>query len=216
MEQFEIIWILDLKTMSTLPKKSNKETKLSAEIMPENIFKDIDPRDPIVVLDDIISHLQEMQDLLITEREVKLKQKNKKALTQKLKLSSRHPLLILARRYCEQAQNFLNEFWFEQQKHLMQYGLDIPIDDVASEIERLTWLHPVILSKTWRYVTEQTTSQKVTRRVGIINLPPAREVIVDCVSKSEKALLSFSKKRTEQKNRTEEMLKLLEQIKHNI
>ncbi|MFA6551451.1 MAG: hypothetical protein WCV41_02920, partial [Patescibacteria group bacterium] len=88
--------------------------------------------------------------------------------------------------------------------------------DVASEIERLTWLHPVILSKTWRYVTEQTATRKIIRRAGIINLPPAREVIVDCVSKSEKALLSFSKKRAEQKNRTEEMIKLLKQIKHSI
>jgi hypothetical protein len=203
--------------MDTANKKSNKkQTELSDKIMPENIFKDIDPRDPIVVIDDIISHLQEMQDMLISERETKLNRKNKKTLNHKITLSSRHPLLTLARRYCEQAQNFLNEFWFEQQKNLMQYGLDIPIDDVAGEIERLTWFYPVILSKAWRYATEKITPEKIIRRANTVNLPPAREVLIDCVGKSEKALMSFNKKRAEQKERTEELLKLLGQIKQNI
>ncbi|PIT93591.1 hypothetical protein COU00_03565 [Candidatus Falkowbacteria bacterium CG10_big_fil_rev_8_21_14_0_10_43_11] len=197
-------------------KKQNKKAKAVQRVMPENIFRDIDPRDPIVVLDDIISHLQEMQDALIEERELKFKRQNGRQHKSKIVAASSHPLVAGARRYAELTQVFLDEFWFEQQKHLIQYGLDIPIDDIASEIERLTWFYPVILSKSWRYVTEQKSPPQIPRRANIINLPSSREVLIDCVGKSEKALLSFSKKRTEQRERTAEMLKLLEQIKERV
>ena len=203
--------------MDTTNKKTNKKpAELSNTVMPENIFKDIDPRDPIVVLDDIISHLQEMQDALIEERELKFKQQSGWQHKPRIAAASSHPLVTGARRYAELTQAFLDEFWFEQQRFVMNYGVAVTIDDVASEIERLTWLYPVILSKAWRYVTEQTTPRQIIRRTNIINLPPSREVIIDCVNKSEKALLSFSKKRAGQKERTQEMLKLLGQIKQGI
>jgi len=213
---FENYKILKLKIMNTTNKKTHKkQAELSNKILPENIFKDIDPRDPIVVLDDIISHLQEMQDALIEERELKFKRPGKR-LKPKIAIASNHPLITGARRYAELTQKFLNEFWFEQQRLVMSYGVSITIDDVASEIERLTWLYPVILSKAWRHVTEQTAPRKIIRYVSAINLPPSHEVIIDCVNKSEKALLSFNKKRAEQRARTQEMLNLLKQIKQGL
>lgn len=207
--------------MSISPKKSSTENHL-ANIAPKNIFADIDPRDPIVVIDDIISHLQEMQEILIAERELEhnpAKQRLRRAYERRRNLS-RHPLLVLARRYSELAQDFLNEFWFEQQKMVMQYGVEVSIDDLAEEIDRIAWLHPVILSKTWRYLTEKSSSPRLleiqAQRLNPHQLPPALFVIEECVKKSTSALNSFLQKRSFQNERASEMLKLLGQIKQGV
>ena len=200
--------------MPASPKKSNakKEPGLTAKILPDSIFQGIDPRDPILVLDDMISHLQEMQEELIAQRQYGIRHGGKNS-RGKRPLNSEPILLGVARRYAELTQTFLDEFWFEQQRFVMRYGIALTIDDVEREIERLTWLYPVILSKAWRHIAEQ---KNPARRSNVINLPPPRQVIIDCVNKSEKALLSFQRKRGEQTGRTLEMLRLLQELKNNL
>jgi len=202
-------------------KKPNKKIT-EQQVMPKNIFQDIDPRDPIVVIDDIISHLQEMQEMLIAERELEhnpTKRRLRRVYERRRNLS-RHPLLVLARRYSELAQDFLNEFWFEQQKMMLQYGVEISVDDLSEEIDRIAWLHPVILSKAWRYLTEKAAPPRLlevqTRRPNLRQLPSSVFVIEECIKKSTFALNSFLRKRSSQNERASEMLKLLEQIQQGV
>ncbi len=202
-------------------QKSNKKI-VGQKVAPKNIFSDIDPRDPIVVIDDIISHLQEMQEMLIAERELEQNpaKRHLRRAYERRRSINRHPLLILSRRYSELAQDFLNEFWFEQQKMVLQYGLEVSIDDLSEEIDQIAWLHPVILSKTWRYLTEKTAPPRLitapAQHPSLNQLPAALFVIEDCIKKSTSALNSFVKKRDFQNERAGEMLKLLGQIKQGI
>ena len=163
--------------------------------MPKNIFQDIDPRDPIVVIDDIISHLQEMQEMLIAERELE-----------------HNPTKRRLRRVYERRRNL--------SRHPLQYGVEISVDDLSEEMDHIAWLHPVILSKAWRYLTEKAAPPRLlevqTRRPNLRQLPSSVFVIEECIKKSTFALNSFLRKRSSQNERASEMLKLLEQIQQGV
>lgn len=129
----------------------------------------------------------------------------------------KHPLVQRSQAYGELAQSFLNEFLFTQQKMVQQFGVEIPFDDVADDIETIAACHASLPLKAWRNVFELHEARHETnaklKAAARANALKLNQALLGYVVKSERALASFAAKRAEQPERTQKMLAALAAIK---
>ncbi|PIR93437.1 hypothetical protein COT99_00800 [Candidatus Falkowbacteria bacterium CG10_big_fil_rev_8_21_14_0_10_43_10] len=180
------------------------------------------PNDLDIMMKDIIESFRETHELL--EAQMKKMEIIKQDLAESPEPEEepdfdKHPLVKKGRRYFELTHKFLNEFTFERQRMIMQFGIEISIDDISEEIKIISWYHSLLPSKCWRllydlYEIERETDWEL-KKIQLNDLPKIYNLIDKCVKESKGALLSFSKKRPETAS-VKKLAGLLEEIKEEV
>ncbi|MDP3899738.1 MAG: hypothetical protein Q8Q23_01515 [bacterium] len=131
-----------------------------------------------------------------------------------------HPLVQKSSEYFELTHKFLNEFFFDQQKFTMQYGVVVKSSDIENELETITWYHTLLPNKTWRLIydlyefdQEQNPSIKSILKK---DLPKILALVQKCLTHSDQAIKSFMKKRNNYTKYNHPMLELLKSIKSDL
>lgn len=131
-----------------------------------------------------------------------------------------HPLIKLTTKYLKTAHAFLDEFWYEQQKMVGQFNIEVPMDDIKDAIETISWYHTMLPTKIWRLLYEiDTTGREKDEELKEMmkeDIPKFFALVDKCITKSKGAIESFSAERKLQPERIKEMLRLLEQVEQGV
>jgi len=189
----------------------------------EHIAKGEDINDPEIMWKDIEDSFKETHQLLnkaMKERGITQEDLEQTAMEieeEKEPDFQSHPLVKITTKYLKTTHQFLNEFYFEQQKIADQFSVEISMDDIKDEIETISWYHTMLATKTWRLLYEiHTTSVEKDGELKEImeaDIPKFFALVNKCISKSQDAVASFNKKRKMQPERVKKMLELLGQVK---
>ncbi len=195
----------------------------------EHIAKGEDIEDPEVILQDMKESFEETR--LLIEKTMKARGITKKDLDKADLREQEEPdfqsnaVVKTAVKFLKVTRDFLNEFWYEQQKTFGQFGLEVSLEDVRDEIETISWYHTILPSKIWRLLYEihhsETEEDKELREMVNKDVPKFLTLVNKCIANSKRAVELFDGKRrcfeTErQKKRLKEMMELLEKIESGV
>ncbi|MFA5317929.1 MAG: hypothetical protein WC323_00420 [Patescibacteria group bacterium] len=120
-----------------------------------------------------------------------------------------HPLISASRSYTKMVTAFLDEFFYEHQKMVQQFNIELPLDDIHDEIETISAYHLILVSKSWNLLKEYNNkSSKNTKHFYYL--------VKQAIDESLDAVKSFGEKRDNYSSKTKELLKLLAEAKKEI
>jgi len=183
-----------------------------------------DPNDPSIVLKDVVEDMKDLHKMLDTKmKELGITDKDMEKMEKEIKPEPNfeaHILVKKAAKYFKQTHKFLNEFHYEQQKMVVQFGVEIPDKDIDEELKVISWYHSMLSSKAFRLVSEvyhaKNEPNAEMKKMVKADLPKFFALVNKCITKSQNALNSFLQKRKSYSKKIIPLLKLLNQIKTEV
>ncbi len=121
-----------------------------------------------------------------------------------------HPLVLVSSDYAKQATSFLDSFFYEHQKMVQQFNIDISLEDVKEEIDAISSHHSLIVSKSWNFLHEyyKKPSSKTAKKFYFL--------VKQAIEDSHEAVKSLGQKRGSCADKTNELLKKLSEAEKEI
>jgi len=121
-----------------------------------------------------------------------------------------HPLVAVSRSYTKKVTTFLDEFFYEHQKMVQQFNIELPLDDIHNEIETISSYHLILVSKSWNLLSEYNKNKPSKNAKHFYYL------LKQAIDESLEAIKSFSQKRENYAPKTNELLKLLSEAREEV